>query len=34
MRNIHEMISVHLEGEDTIALYGLVPNPRVVVTHR
>ncbi len=32
MRNIHEMIKVSLEGEDTVAVYNLVPNPRIVVT--
>lgn len=32
MRNIHEMIAVSLEGEDTVAMYNLVPNPRIVVT--
>ena len=32
MRNIHEMIDVSLEGEDTIELYNLVPNPRIVIT--
>lgn len=32
MRNIHEMIDASIEGEDTVALYNLVPNPRVVIT--
>ncbi|TVR20067.1 MAG: type II toxin-antitoxin system HicB family antitoxin [Anaerolineaceae bacterium] len=32
MRNIHEMIDASLEGEDTVALYNLVPNPRIVIT--
>ena len=32
MRNIHEMISASLEGEDTVVVYQLVPNPRVVMT--
>ena len=32
MRNIQEMISASLEGDDTIAVYNLVPNPRIVVT--
>jgi len=32
LKNIHEMIDVHLEGEDTVALYNLTPNPRVVIT--
>lgn len=31
MHNIHEMVTAHLEGEDTIKLYNLVPNPRIVV---
>ncbi|MDL1917534.1 hypothetical protein FBR00_16480 [Anaerolineae bacterium CFX4] len=26
MRNIHEMISVSLDGEDTVDVYNLVPN--------
>jgi len=32
MRNIHDMITASLEGEDTVAVYNLVPNPRVVIT--
>jgi len=32
MHNIHEMIEAHLEGEDTVKLYNLNPNPRIVVT--
>jgi predicted RNase H-like HicB family nuclease len=32
MRNIQEMISASLEGEDTVAVYDLIPNPRIVVT--
>jgi predicted RNase H-like HicB family nuclease len=32
MRNIQEMIAASLEGEDTIAVYNLKPNPRVVIT--
>lgn len=32
MQNIHEMIAAHLEGEDTLDLYNLVPNPRIIVT--
>ena len=32
LKNIHEMIEAHLEGEDTVALYNLTPNPRVVIT--
>lgn len=31
MRNIHEMVAAALEGEDTLAVYNLVPNPRIVV---
>lgn len=31
MQNIHEMIAAHLEGEDTVKLYNLVPNPRIVI---
>lgn len=33
MRNIREMIAASLEGEDTIAVYNLLPNPRIVVCH-
>jgi predicted RNase H-like HicB family nuclease len=29
LRNIHEMISAFLEGEDTVAVYNLVENPRI-----
>jgi predicted RNase H-like HicB family nuclease len=32
MKNIQEMIAVSLEGEDTITMYNLVPNPRIVIT--
>ncbi|MFW5692545.1 MAG: type II toxin-antitoxin system HicB family antitoxin [Chloroflexota bacterium] len=32
MRNIHEMIAASLEGEDTVEVYNLVPNPRIVIT--
>lgn len=32
IRNIYEMVAASLEGEDTVALYNLVPNPRIVVT--
>lgn len=32
MKNIREMIAVSLEGEDTEAIYSLVPNPKIVVT--
>ena len=32
MQNVHEMIAAHLEGEDTVQLYNLTPNPRIVVT--
>lgn len=31
IQNIHEMIRVHLEGEDTVSLYDLLPNPQVVI---
>jgi predicted RNase H-like HicB family nuclease len=31
MRNVHEMIEAHLEGEDTVKLYRLTPNPRIVI---
>jgi predicted RNase H-like HicB family nuclease len=32
LRNIHDMIETSLEGEDTVAVYNLTPNPRVVIT--
>ncbi len=32
MKNMHEMIAVALEDEDTVAVYNLVPHPRIVVT--
>ena len=32
LRNIHEMLSAVLDGEDTVAEYNLVPNPRVILT--
>ena len=32
MRNIEEMMDAALVGEDTIAAYNVVPNPRLVVT--
>lgn len=30
--NIREVISLALEDEDTIAVYNLIPNPRVIIT--
>jgi hypothetical protein len=32
MHNIRQMLSAFLEGEDTVALYNLTPNPRIEVT--
>jgi hypothetical protein len=32
MHNIHEMVTASLEGEDSVVLYNLVPNPRIVIT--
>jgi len=32
VKNIREMIALYLEGEDTVALYQLVPNPRIAIT--
>ena len=32
MRNIHEMITALLQGDDTVAVYNLTPNPRIVIT--
>lgn len=31
MQNIQEMVQAALEGEDTAAVYNLVPNPRIVI---
>jgi hypothetical protein len=31
MKNIHKMLSASLDEEDTIAVYNLVPNPRIVI---
>jgi hypothetical protein len=31
LRNIHDMIEASLDGEDTAAIYNLMPNPRVVI---
>ncbi len=31
MRNIYEMLAASLGGEDTVAVYNLVPDPRVVI---
>lgn len=32
MKNIQEMIAVSLEGEDTVEVYNVVPNPCVSIT--
>ena len=32
MQNIQSMIAASLEGEDTVAVYNLVPNPGIVIT--
>jgi predicted RNase H-like HicB family nuclease len=32
LRNLREAIALHLEGVDTVALYNMVPNPRVMIT--
>lgn len=32
LKNIREMVRASLEGDDTIAVYNLVPNPRILVT--
>jgi hypothetical protein len=32
LRNINEMVAASLEGEDTVALYNLTPDPRIVIT--
>ncbi len=31
MQNIKEMVAASLEGEDTVAIYNLIPNPRLVI---
>jgi hypothetical protein len=33
MRSIHEMIEAALDGEDTAAVYNLVPNPRIAFSY-
>jgi predicted RNase H-like HicB family nuclease len=32
MKNLHEMLDAYFEGEDTVAVYNLVPQPRLVIT--
>lgn len=32
LHNIQEMIAAVLEGEDTVAVYNMVSNPRVIIT--
>jgi len=32
MKNIHEMIGASLEGEDTVAIYNVIANPKIVIT--
>jgi len=32
MQNIKEMLEAYFEGEDTIAMYGIIANPRLVIT--
>lgn len=32
MRNVHEMIRAALDEDDTVALYNLTPDPRIVIT--
>ncbi|MFZ4815882.1 MAG: hypothetical protein ACOYL5_15205 [Phototrophicaceae bacterium] len=32
LRNIHEMIAASLEGEDTVAVYNVVPHPQIIIT--
>ena len=32
MKNIQEMLEASLEGEDTVAVYNLVTNPRIIIT--
>jgi predicted RNase H-like HicB family nuclease len=32
LKNIRDMVQASLEGEDTAAVYNLVPNPRILIT--
>lgn len=32
MQNIQELLTVYFAGEDTLQHYGIVPNPRLVIT--
>jgi predicted RNase H-like HicB family nuclease len=32
LRNLREAIELALEGEDTVAVYNVVPNPRISIT--
>jgi predicted RNase H-like HicB family nuclease len=32
LRNIHEMLEAALDEQDTVEMYSLVPNPRIVIT--
>jgi hypothetical protein len=32
LRNIAEMVQASFEGEDTVAVYNLVANPRILIT--
>jgi predicted RNase H-like HicB family nuclease len=32
MKNIHELIAVALDGEDTVEVYNLIPHPRLLIT--
>jgi predicted RNase H-like HicB family nuclease len=32
MKNIRELIAVALDEDDTITMYNLVPNPRIVIS--
>jgi predicted RNase H-like HicB family nuclease len=32
LKNLREVIELALEDEDTIAVYNVVPNPRIIIT--
>lgn len=32
MKNIKEMLEVAFDEEDTVAVYGIIPNPKIVIT--
>lgn len=32
LKNLHEVIELAFEGEDTAAVYNVVPNPRLIIS--